>query len=131
MDLTEGLRKIFLAGVGAVAVTGEKSKEVIDDLVKKGELTVEEGKTLNEDIASKFEEHTSNFAKNIRNAVVDVDKMTKAERDELLEKLMAAKAAEEADGEEADDDTIDVEVTEEAEETEAAKEAPTEEKTEE
>ncbi len=127
MDLSDGLRKIFLAGVGAVAVTGEKGKEIVDDLVKKGELTVEEGKTLNEDIASKFEEHTSNFAKNIRNAVVDVDKMTKEERDELLEKLMAAKAAEEtADNTADDDDTIDVEVTEETSE-EAASEETTEE----
>ena len=46
MKLSEGLKTVFLAGVGAVAVTGEKSKQLIDDLVKRGELTVEEGKTL-------------------------------------------------------------------------------------
>ena len=40
----ESIRKILLAGIGAVAVTGEKSKEVLDDLVKKGELTVEREK---------------------------------------------------------------------------------------
>ena len=34
--LSDGLKTIFLAGVGAVAVTAEKSKEIIDDLVKKG-----------------------------------------------------------------------------------------------
>lgn len=48
--LSEGLKTIFLAGVGAVAVTAEKSKEIIDDLVKKGELTMEQGKVLNEEL---------------------------------------------------------------------------------
>ena len=40
----DGLRKVFLAGVGALATTVEKSQEIVDDLVKKGELTVEQGK---------------------------------------------------------------------------------------
>ena len=35
----DGLRKVFLAGVGALATTVEKSQEIVDDLVKKGELT--------------------------------------------------------------------------------------------
>ena len=38
MKLSDGLRTVFLAGVGAVAVTGEKAKKLVDDLVKKGEL---------------------------------------------------------------------------------------------
>lgn len=48
--LGENLKKLLLAGVGAVAVTAEKSKEVLDDLVEKGELTVEQGKVLNEEL---------------------------------------------------------------------------------
>ena len=35
MDITEGIRKIFLAGVGAVATTGEAAKSLIDTLVEK------------------------------------------------------------------------------------------------
>ena len=35
MDITEGIKKIFLAGVGAVATTGEAAKNLIDNLVKK------------------------------------------------------------------------------------------------
>ena len=46
-DFGDGLRKVFLAGVGALATTVEKSQEIVDDLVKKGELTVEKGKALN------------------------------------------------------------------------------------
>ena len=37
--LTDGLKKILLAGIGTVAVTAEKSKEVLDEMVKRGELT--------------------------------------------------------------------------------------------
>ena len=48
--LSESMKKIVLAGIGAVATTAEKSKEVLDDLVKKGELTVEQGKVLNEEL---------------------------------------------------------------------------------
>lgn len=47
---SEDLKKVLLAGIGAVAVTAEKSKEVVEDLVKKGELTVEQGKVLNEEL---------------------------------------------------------------------------------
>lgn len=49
-NLSEDLKKVFLAGIGVAAVTVEKSKEVIDELVKKGELTVEQGKALNEEL---------------------------------------------------------------------------------
>ena len=37
MELGEGIKKILLAGIGTAAVTAEKSKEVLDELVKKGE----------------------------------------------------------------------------------------------
>ena len=55
-DFGEGLRKVFLAGVGALATTVEKGQELVDDLVKKGELTVEQGKALNTELKRKAEE---------------------------------------------------------------------------
>lgn len=48
--LSEEAKKIFLAGLGAAAVTAEKSKQIIEELVKKGELTIEQGKVLNEEL---------------------------------------------------------------------------------
>lgn len=42
--LSDGLKKILLAGIGTAATTAEKSKEILDDMVKKGELTVEQGR---------------------------------------------------------------------------------------
>lgn len=55
-DFGDGLRKVFLAGVGALATTVEKSQEIVDELVKKGELTVEQGKALNAELKHKVEE---------------------------------------------------------------------------
>ena len=49
-SLGEDLKKIMLAGIGAVEVTSEKSMELKDDLVKKGQVTVEQGKELNEEL---------------------------------------------------------------------------------
>lgn len=50
------LHKVFLAGVGALATTVEKSQEIVDNLVKKGEITVEQGKALNAELKHKAEE---------------------------------------------------------------------------
>lgn len=33
--LGENLKKVVLAGIGAVAVTAEKSKELLDEMIKK------------------------------------------------------------------------------------------------
>ena len=50
MQITDGIKNVLLAGVGAVATTAEKSTEVLKGLVKKGELTVEQGKELNQEL---------------------------------------------------------------------------------
>lgn len=52
-SIAEGVRKAFLAGVGAVALGAEKSTELIDEFVKKGEITVEQGKDLNRELTVK------------------------------------------------------------------------------
>lgn len=46
----DGLKKFLLVGIGAAAVTVEKSQQVVDELVKKGEITVEQGKELNKEL---------------------------------------------------------------------------------
>ncbi|MBT1173540.1 phasin family protein [Bifidobacterium sp. MA2] len=55
-DLGDGLRKVVLAGIGALATGYEKGSELVDDLVKKGELTVEQGKSLNTELKRKVGE---------------------------------------------------------------------------
>ena len=109
MDITEGIKKIFLAGVGAVATTGEAAKNLIDNLVEKGELTVEQGKVLNEELKrstkEKINKHvTVNVVNEFKDVFSAVDKMSREELDALKEKLneMAAKTADEAAEEKAE-----------------------------
>ena len=56
IDIMGGLNKAFLATVGAVAVTAEKSQQAVEELVKKGELTVQQGKALNQELTRKAKE---------------------------------------------------------------------------
>lgn len=79
--LGENVKKLLLAGVGAAATTVEKSKEILDELVEKGELTVEQGKALNEELKH-------NIKKTVKENVKDAEKASSVEDlDELLEKM--------------------------------------------
>ena len=79
--LTENVKKLLLLGIGAAATTAEKSKDIIDDLVKKGEITVDQGKVLNEELKRKASNKVSDAMLN------RVEKLTKEERDALKAKL--------------------------------------------
>ena len=59
IDIMGGLNKAFLATVGAVAITAEKSQQAVEELVKKGELTVQQGKALNQELSRKAKEAAS------------------------------------------------------------------------
>lgn len=50
INFGEELKKIVLAGVGAAAVTAEKAEQLINYCVEKGEITVEQGKVMNEEL---------------------------------------------------------------------------------
>ena len=56
MELGDGIKKFFLLGIGAAATSVEKSGEILGDLVRKGELTVEQGKALNQELKHNAEE---------------------------------------------------------------------------
>lgn len=61
--LGDGLRKVLLAGIGALATGYEKSSELVDELVKKGEITVEQGKALNTELKRKVSETVDDVKK--------------------------------------------------------------------
>ncbi len=48
MDIS--LKNLLIAGIGSIAYTYEKSANLIEELVKKGELTINQGKELNEEL---------------------------------------------------------------------------------
>lgn len=52
----DGFKDIFLAGIGVMAITAEKSKELVDQFIAKGEMTVDQGKQINTELKHKVEE---------------------------------------------------------------------------
>ena len=105
MEFGEGVKKIFLAGVGAAATTAETTKDIIDKLVEKGELTVEQGRGFNEELKrnakDKIKEHVSvNVTKNFSDAFDSVENMSAEE----LQKLKEVEAANKNKAEEKEED---------------------------
>ena len=80
-SIEDGFKDIFLAGVGALAITGEKAKEVVDTLIEKGSITVEQGKEINQELQHKA---TQTISKVREEAVAQTLKtMTPEEREEF------------------------------------------------
>ena len=94
-QLGESIRKLILAGIGAAAVTKEKSEGLLKELVKKGELTVEQGKVLNEELKHNLKDAIRDnvTVSVVRPDVMDaVDNMTDAELEALKARIHAAEA---------------------------------------
>ena len=99
----ENVKKLLLAGIGAVAVTAEKSKDLLDEMVEKGELTVEQGKVLNEElnhnIKKTVKEKTGAGRKETAAEELSdlLDKMTPEQLAALKEQIQKKEAEEKAD----------------------------------
>ena len=118
-QITDGIadvaRKAFLVGVGAVAYGAEKTGALVDELVKKGELTVDQGKGLNRELTVKAKDAVNGAQDSVLRARLST--MTPEERaafvaraQSLASDLDAADAAKAAKAEDAtkvdvDDDT--------------------------
>ena len=122
--LTDNLKKVILAGIGAVATTAEKSKDVLDDMVKKGELTVEQGKVLNEELKHNLKKQTVKNNVNVKVKVTTpeelselLDKMTPEQLEALKAQIKAKESTVDSEAEEvnAEDTVEDVENVEDAE----------------
>lgn len=59
----------FLATVGLLSLSREKSQELVDELVKRGDINREEGKHLVERLVSRGQEEQETLRKLVRNEV--------------------------------------------------------------
>jgi len=89
MDENEinSLEKILLAGVGAITKTAEAASDVFDELVKKGTLTAQQGKALNEELKHKAKEKITETKKKVQSTAVSgiINNMHKLSTEELEE----------------------------------------------
>ncbi len=90
-SIGEDLKEVLLAGIGAVAVTAEKTQQIVDKLIKKGEITVEQGKVLNEELKhkakAKMKESISKSKLAVEAVIDNLDKMSEEEIAALKAKL--------------------------------------------
>ena len=70
-QITSGLRKLLLAGIGAAAIAKEKGGEVLELLSKRGEVTVEQGKVLNEELKRNLKENVRENVDTVKQSVKD------------------------------------------------------------
>lgn len=68
----ETLRKVMLFGLGAAAMTQDKIQQMIDDMVSRGDMTVDEGRKLFDEVTSRVEEQGRTMNERIRNQVRDM-----------------------------------------------------------
>ena len=101
-DLGDVFKNVFFAGVGAVALTGEAAKDLIDKMVAKGEITVEQGRNLSSELREKAAETGSSVRDGALEARMSI--MSAEEREQfaakaaaLVEKLAARDAEREAE----------------------------------
>ena len=92
MAIVDVIRNALLAGFGVQ----EKVKEIVDDLVKKGELSESQGAKLVKEWTEKVEKNTDDVSKSISEIIAKtLDKMnlpTKGDVEKLQEKIDAFEA---------------------------------------
>ena len=93
-NLTDGLKKILLAGVGAVALTAEKAGEILEEMVEKGEITVEQGKALNQELKRTVKENAGKKDGGEKDLSKVVDGLSSDELAKLKELIAAAESKE-------------------------------------
>ena len=79
--------------IGAIAKTSEKSKKLIDELIERGALTVEQGKTLNEELKHNLQEKIIEKEKELNSDLISQIKDMKNLSDEDI-KILKDKIAE-------------------------------------
>ena len=71
--MSETLRKLGLIGIGVLAITEEKIKQTVDELIEKGEMNREEGKSLVQELLTEkkkqMQELGDRISEDVQNAV--------------------------------------------------------------
>lgn len=93
--MMDELKKILLAGIGSIAYTYEKSANVIEELVEKGRLSIDEGKELSQELKRNFKDKSESFTEKVtpltkedlKNTLEEMDFVSKDEFNDLKEQV--------------------------------------------
>ncbi len=85
------LKEILYAGLGLVTITREKAEELVSELVKRGELSSEEGKDVLNNIANRMQEETDKLKQRVQdqveNIISSMNLVRRSELDEVMQRL--------------------------------------------
>lgn len=94
--MVEELKKVLLLGIGSAAYTYDKASKIVEDMVEKGRITIDEGKELSEELKRTVKEKIDNkedkpFSKDdMASLLKEMDLATKSDLEALkvrIEKL--------------------------------------------
>jgi len=89
------IKKGVLMGLGAITLTKEKVEQVVDELVKKGELTKDDGPQAVKNLLKKAEEQEKEFfdkiSAEVKKAIAKMDIPTKKDIERLEKKIESIK----------------------------------------
>ncbi|AOR22285.1 phasin family protein [Clostridium taeniosporum] len=80
-------RNLFIAMVGATTMTYEKANEVINTLVEKGKVTMEEGKELSEELKREIKEKKENVKIFANEKINEIKPITKDDIYDIFKKF--------------------------------------------
>lgn len=88
------MKKVMLAGIGIAADTYEKAEKIVDDMVQKGKITLDEGKELSEELKRDFKGKAKTATEVVNNRIDDLKPVTKDDLMSLLEEYDKVKKQE-------------------------------------
>ncbi len=95
--MSETLRKLGLIGIGVLAITEEKIRQAVDELIEKGEMNREEGKSLVQELLTEkkkqMQELGDRISEDVQNAVDRSKIATKDDVARLEEKIAGLETA--------------------------------------
>lgn len=70
--MLNSIKRLLYFSIGAAALSADKARDLIDDLVKQGEMTAEEGKKIYEELVSRGERERSELDNRIRSQLLQM-----------------------------------------------------------
>lgn len=88
--IADGLKDVFLAGVGAMALGAEKTQELVEQLIAKGEITVEQGKAINSEVLKQAQATAERVGQQAQTAVGEAAREAQAAASHLNDQAKTA-----------------------------------------
>ncbi len=99
--IADGLKDVFLAGVGAMALGAEKTQELVEQLIAKGEITVEQGKEINSEVLKRAQAKAQQAGRQAHEAASEAQRQAKAAASQAEERAKTAASLAKEDAESA------------------------------